>query len=343
MTEIARDCLGCGSKRLVRVRRYRSESAAGRRLFAGASLLRCGICGVVQVEPVPTSSALEDYYAEAYRTGGRHGAGVADVKHFPRDNMYFMYRGQSIASLIAEHLPARASVPLRILDVGAGFGHLLHALGERFPGSSRSAIEISQVCVDHLRTLGVTVHQALTESVLAGLTEEYDIIALSHVLEHLRDPAGVLALLRDRLAANGVLYVEVPHIPPDSLTRYIDHAWAPRHDEPHITFFSPSSLRKLLEGAGLAVWMLDAAGPEYADVNWAAFHIPPPKTVLLRLVPDAIKRVLRQRGIGRGISVFDHEGPFYRYGGRGIWLRSLSSVSPARDGDDGFTGSPQVP
>ena len=89
--------------------------------------------------------------------------------------------------------------------------------------------------------------------------------------------------------------------------------------------------------------MLDAAGPEYADVNWAAFHIPPPKAVLLRLVPDAIKRVLRQRGIGRGISVFDHEGPFYRYGGRGIWLRSLSSVSPARDGDDGFTGSPQVP
>ena len=323
MSDTSEPCLCCGTSGLTRVRPYRAESAAGAPLFGSASLFRCGTCGLVQMEPQPAADALDHYYAESYRLGGRHGSGVANVRDFPRDNMYFMYRGQSIAALLAKHRSGAPGRP-RILDVGAGFGHLLHALGETYPDSARSAIEISQVCVDHLRGLGITVHQAPTEEVLGGLTEQFDIITLSHVLEHLREPSRVLGMLREHLAPDGVLYIEVPHIPADSLERYIDHAWAPRHDEPHLTFFSPVALRAMLERAELRVEFLEAAGPEYADVSWMTFHVPPIKTIVLRLLPEALKRALRRRSIGSGMSVFDHEEPFYRYGGRGIWLRSLS-------------------
>jgi len=324
-SDSSEQCVGCGAAALARVRPYRTESPAGRTLFGSSRLERCGACHLVQMVPQPSADALSTYYAEAYREGGRHGSGVANLEDFPRDNFYFMYRGQSIASLVAPRLVQRIGHEQpRILDVGAGFGHLLHALGERFPASQRSAIEISQVCVDHLRGLGITVHQAATEEVLAGMREEFDLITLSHVFEHLREPARVLALLRERLAPGGLLYIEVPNIPTATFERWLDHPWAPRHDEPHLLFFDAAALRGTLERADLQVDFCDSAGPVYESVSWLHFHLPNPKATALRAVPAPLKRAIRRRRIGHGLSLFDHPEPFYEYGGERIWLRSIS-------------------
>jgi len=42
--------------------------------------------------------------------------------------------------------------------------------------------------------------------------ESQDLVRLNHVLEHLRDPVGALAVLREWLPKDGLLYVEVPDI-----------------------------------------------------------------------------------------------------------------------------------
>ena len=317
-------CLACGGSALAQVRPYRAESDAGRPLFGAAFLLRCDTCGLVQMAPIPSRDKLEAYYARDYRLGGRHGSGVADISGFPRDNMFYFHRGRSIAALAGQRLADAAGETPRILDVGAGWGHILHAFGERFPKAERFAIEISQPCVDHLRSLGFTVFQQPIEDALATMTETFDFVILSHVLEHLRDPVGTLRLLRERLTPKGMLYVEVPHIPADSLTRYPDHAWAPRHDEPHLTFFSPDTLKGTLGGAGLAVQFCEPAGPDYAYVSRETFTATPLKSKIIAMVPEFVKRELRKRRIGHQLSVFDHEEPFFRYGGSGIWLRSIS-------------------
>jgi trans-aconitate methyltransferase len=62
---------------------------------------------------------------------------------FPKDNLAFFNRGRSIAELVTSHLGSR---PTRILDVGAGSGHVLHALGERHADAARVAIESSNEC-----------------------------------------------------------------------------------------------------------------------------------------------------------------------------------------------------
>ncbi|MBI1790767.1 MAG: hypothetical protein HYR60_24830, partial [Acidobacteria bacterium] len=133
-------CLGCGQQGLRRVRPYRTDSRHGRNVLGGSWLYECSGCGLVQAAPRPDARELNDYYSVDYRRAGYYGSDVADPTAFPKDNLFYYNRGQSIADLVAPRV--RAESP-RILDIGAGFGHILYALGERFPKSRRTAIEFS--------------------------------------------------------------------------------------------------------------------------------------------------------------------------------------------------------
>lgn len=324
MTAGAR-CLACGAGGLRAVRPYRLDSPHARPLFGGAQLYECAGCGLVQMAPLPDGPALDRYYAETYRSGGKRGAEAASADDFPRDNLFFLHRGESIAALLAPLARERGLAAPRILDVGAGFGHILHALGQAFPDSRRFALEISDVCVRHLRSIGISVFTVPTEAWLDRSTESFDIIVLSHVLEHLRDPVATLRRLRERLTPRGLLYVEVPNIPAGSLTRYPDHPWAPRFDEPHLTFFSEATLRGVLERAGLAVAFLSTAGPHYREVPAWRYRMPPLVPLAASLLPAGVKRFLRRQRFTAPVQTFGAAGPFFQYGGAGIWLRSVST------------------
>jgi SAM-dependent methyltransferase len=216
----------------------------------------------------------------------------------------------------------------RILDVGTGYGHVLHALGERYPGSELQAIEFSDAAVAHLRSIGVHVEVAPVEEALGNLDTGFDIIAMSHVLEHLLEPVSVLTLLRQRLNPDGVLYIEVPNIRPELLNRYPDHPWAPRYDEPHVTFLSRDTLMDLLHRAGFDVVFCDTAGPLYREVSRLRFSLPPFRSTVQRWIPRRLFTFLRGLRATSALRVRDREEAFYQYGGLRIWIRAVAR--PAR-------------
>jgi len=275
----------------------------------------------VQVAPPPDSEALTDYYTMDYRRGGYHGSDVADVSQFPKDNLFYFNRGQSIADLL---LPYLRKGELQILDIGAGFGHILFALGQRFPDSTRAAIEFSEVCARHLKSLGVNVFTQPVEDVLPRMGRRFDLVVMSHVLEHLLNPRAVLELIKASLVPGGVLYIEVPNIPVESLLRYPDHVWAPRFDEPHITFFSQSTLRDLLESSGFEVRFCSTAGAEYTYVSALRFRLPPMRSFIQGLMPSKLFLSLRKHSFTKAIRVQEREETFYQYGGLRLWIRSVS-------------------
>lgn len=309
------------------LRRYRRDGERGRALFRGAHVSRCAECLLVQVTPLPSAGQLREYYAQASRSGGRHGAGEADLSTFPRDNLFYYHRGQSVVDLIGPHLSVPADRPLRVLDAGAGFGHTLAVVAERYPDATREALEISGVCIDHLRAHGVQVHDRTIEDWAEDRMVEgeagFDLIILSHVLEHVRDPLRVLMLLRSRLRPGGLLFLEVPNIPLELLERYADHPWAPRWDEPHLTLFSRSSLAYLVRLTGCDPVILEAAGPPYRSISALRYHTPPLRSVALRVLPTPLVRFLRRRTVTRPLQTFAAREPFSRRAPDGIWLRAL--------------------
>lgn len=316
---------GCCGAPLLPVRPYRANTAPGRALFGGSRLCQCQGCGLAWVAPLPSPAALTAYYERDYRAAGRYGAAATCLQDFPLDNAFFDARGRSIAELAARYAPTETS---RILDVGAGFGHLLHALGERFPSALRTAIELSSACRPHLESLSIRVLAEPAERALEREQWTFDLVTLSHVLEHLRDPLGTLAAIRRHLSPEGILYAEVPHIPPGSLTKYPDHLLVPRHDEPHLTFFHAGALRALLEQSGYRVLFLDTAGPAYRYVSALAFRLPQPRWLADRLLPRSFLRAVRQLPFLSRAKFSPDQPEFSAYGGDRIWLRAVARPLP---------------
>lgn len=312
-------CLSCGHAETRRVRRYRVTSSYGRQLFKDGWLVECTLCELVQLAPLPTSGALSDYYAVSYRKV-HGGTEVADVSRFPRDNLFYFNRGQAVTEALAPHIAAESP---RVLDIGAGWGHILHAFGERYPRSSRIAIEFGEVCMPHLRSLGIEVFTQPVEEVLSEMRQQLDVVVLSHVLEHLLDPARVLRMIHDALVPGGILWVEVPNIPAETLLRFPDHKWAPRFDEPHVTFFSTPALRRMVAGSGFELVACDTAGPGYRHVSALRYRMPPFRATLERAMPRPVFDFLRKRRFTERLRTSNHEESFYMRGGFRLWIRSV--------------------
>jgi SAM-dependent methyltransferase len=93
----------------------------------------------------------------------------------------------------------------------------------------------------------------------------FDVLLLSEVLEHLRDPASVLARLRALMRAGAIVVAGSPNVCHFSiLCMLLRGEWTYRCegilDETHLRWFSPASYRRLFEITG---YVVDEVGPAY--------------------------------------------------------------------------------
>jgi len=147
---------------------------------------------------------------------------------------------------LGRFLPARRDAA--ILDVGCGYGSLLHFLQHQ--GYTNTAgIDVSPEQVAAARALGVrNVEVAGAEEYLARHAGAFDLIAALDVLEHFtKDEAlRVADLLCAALRPGGRVLLRVPNgdSPFASWIRYGDFT--------HEVIYTPSSIRQLLRVAGFA-------------------------------------------------------------------------------------------
>jgi SAM-dependent methyltransferase len=108
---------------------------------------------------------------------------------------------------IAEHLIGRTC-----LELGSSDGQGTELLLERF--DTVTAVDGSAVALQGLRDrLGAEPALRIVESYFEELElgERYDTVIAGHILEHVDDPAAVLAVARAHLADGGVLVADVPN------------------------------------------------------------------------------------------------------------------------------------
>jgi SAM-dependent methyltransferase len=86
----------------------------------------------------------------------------------------------------------------------------------------------------------------------------YDLVVLSHVLEHVPQPAELVRAAAATLAKDAILYVEVPYeamIAAAPASR--DLAVAKKHWHEHVNFFTEQAMRALLTSCGLNIVALE--------------------------------------------------------------------------------------
>jgi 2-polyprenyl-3-methyl-5-hydroxy-6-metoxy-1,4-benzoquinol methylase len=182
-----------------------------------------------------------------------------------------------------------------VLDVGCATGFLAQALVER--GCVVSGIEYDVDAAEQAR-------QHLDQLVVGDLNEidlaeafggrTFDVIILGDVLEHLVDPAVVLAGLVILLAPGGSVVISVPNVAHGSMRlALLQGSWDYRElglmDRTHIRFFTRRTLLAMLRSAGLVAVDVRTTSldPLAAEVPVDVDRLPPGVVDWVRQQPDA--------------------------------------------------------
>lgn len=197
----------------------------------------CTGCGLIRNDPVPTQAELDQFYGSAYRESYK-GASA------PRPRQIWRNFDRTRRHILKfRDIYGRGG---RWLDLGCGSGEFL-SLAKALGAEAEGVEPHAGYSAYSATVLGLNVRTGTLESCdyAAG---SFDLIRLSHVLEHMRDPLGTLATLRDWLTPDGVLYVEVPDIEAEAFVRVRGRLF----HYGHISNFNPVTLRALAAKAGLA-------------------------------------------------------------------------------------------
>ncbi len=179
---------------------------------------RCTACGTVFLVDVPAD--LSRYYAGSYY--GFDANGEPQSRGDPFLRQVEAYR----VGLLRRYVDAGP-----LIEIGAGTGGFAAAAKEA--GFDVTAIEMDSRCCEYLADrVGVNAQQSDQPVDVLSTLPTARVVAMWHVLEHLPNPAEVLAAAADRLERGGVLAIGVPN--PRSLQfRLMGSRWAhldaPRH------------------------------------------------------------------------------------------------------------------
>lgn len=224
-------CPACGQadRRLV----WRRD-----RYFLRVDLSICAACGLVHLARGLSGETERLFYRQVYPR----------LMHYPPPEaelaQYRLIAGYRLHAITAVTGPLDS-----VLDVGAGYGFFLDAC--RAHGCTRlHGLEPGAMQASHARRV-LGLGRYLSEAPLdehTALPFAPTLVTLFHVLEHLADPGGALALIRQLISPDGWLVVEVPDLLADWRRLGLQQVHLS-----HRSYFSAATLSALLAQRGFAV------------------------------------------------------------------------------------------
>ena len=194
---------------------------------------QCAACGLVFMDAIPAN--LQPFYAGGYAPIPPSLAELRAVAASERYRLEPVLRYKSKGKL---------------LEIGPWRG--VFCINAKDAGFKVSAIEMDQDCVRFLRdTVGINAIASTDPAkTMYEMTETFDVIAMWHSLEHLKDPWKVVESAAARLAPEGILLIAIPNIESFEF-KLLKERW--RHlDAPrHLFFYPAQSLSNLCERNGL--------------------------------------------------------------------------------------------
>jgi SAM-dependent methyltransferase len=201
---------------------------------------RCRACGHHFQNPRLSLAGLDFYYRDFYDGLGEEGLEAI----FSHDPAPYLARARAVAGL---------GEPKRWLDVGTGHGHFCTVAREVFPATVFDGLDLSDGVEEARRRR--FVNEAFRglfpelASALSARPAHYDVVSMSHYLEHTRDPREELRAAATVLPPGGLLMIEVPD-PESPLGTLLGRHWIPWFQPQHQHLLSTRALEGLLRGAG---------------------------------------------------------------------------------------------
>ncbi len=239
------------------------------------NLQQCLYCTTAYLDPRPTSASMQlayrNYYTHAviskptsmplskspklrralangYRNW-RYGTQTLPATKLGIIAAYILTGWRRQQDLVFRNLP-RVWKGARVLDVGFGSGAFMeYALTA---GWEVSGVDVDAVVINSAKKRGLNVRQGGIEA-FADQPESFDVISMSHVIEHVYDPVETLRMAFKLLKPGGQLWLDTPNL------NSFGHAlfgisWRGLEPPRHLVLFGSQSIKKALNQAGFMNW-----------------------------------------------------------------------------------------
>lgn len=226
------------------------------------SILKCLNCGLFRTFPVPKKTT----------------ATYEDVKL--RLENYELWRtfGENLIRLIKKY---KKEKKLKLLDIGSNVGILVKLAKENSWVATGIDLDKSAVKLGRQK---FKVDLRCTSLEKAEFKPgSFDVVVLSHTLEHVQQPKELVKEIKDILKKKGIVVIDVPNIEglPVKLQKIRREVWYGYWPTQHIWHFTAKSIRRLLEDEGFKILELHAGRPMHYYKTGSLLDIP--RDLILKL------------------------------------------------------------
>jgi len=225
-------------------------------------------CGALWLDPAPHPDDLaevyKDYYTHNLVSDEPLGFRASVKDAFAARTLGYegvQTRGARLASLLYVFSPRRSEWALykrfylpwvkdgRLLEIGCGSGAQLAGMARL--GWQATGLDFDPRAVEAARQRGLKVEIGDVRQ-RAYPDASFEAIVMTHVIEHVFDPVGLLTECRRLLTPKGTLVLVTPNTASLGHRRYRD-SWRGLEPPRHLVVFSPQALRLACQRAGIEV------------------------------------------------------------------------------------------
>ncbi len=229
-------------------------------------MVECRSCSCTYLNPRPTLETVSRAYANYYTHHPPRLTTVAPARrgwlrkalkngYLKRRFGYDLSPALSTGSYVLEVIPGiaplasryvrdltRPEVQAKLLDIGCGNGQFLFDM--RSLGWDVQGQEVDPEAAALGASVGVPIFLGTLEE--AGFAEgSFDVITLSHLIEHVHDPIGLLERCYSLLKPGGLVWVATPNLQADGHHTFGLY-WRGLEPPRHLVMFTPGGLEQAL-------------------------------------------------------------------------------------------------
>jgi SAM-dependent methyltransferase len=231
---------------------YLDATFPGKLAVRRYKLTYCTCNALVYIDPNPPKNDLESIYLKSDQFTS---SVYTDPERVDLINQYIFASLKRILS--ARSLPV--GHPPSVLEVGAGRAWMCRAAKRLDNGCKTTAQDVSAEVAHECAWVDEYLVCDISDGRLDPLGP-FDVISLTHVIEHLPDPVRAIRRCKSLLAKGGTIFITAPHRPQgwqlgkSAISEWQKYSY--NHVPAHIQYFSRESMQRLADrsGCSLCYW-----------------------------------------------------------------------------------------